>query len=197
LIDFGADLNCIQEGLIPCKYFEKSAENLNSDSGSKLQIKYELNNVHVCHNNVCFHIPYVLVKNMTDKVILGIPFVFILYPFTTEEDGVSTVTMGIPVKFHFASRFEIDVNQLNPNLISAKTKFLNFLKQEVKYKRIAEQLSDKLLQSRFLLLITRLLTLFVMNFPMLFGIERSILFLYLMSKIFLKKRFLSKSDPFK
>jgi hypothetical protein len=36
LIDSGADLNCIQEGLIPSKYFEKSTEKLNSASGSKL-----------------------------------------------------------------------------------------------------------------------------------------------------------------
>jgi hypothetical protein len=56
--------------------------------------------------------------------------------------------MGVSVKFHFASRFEIDINQLNLNLISAKTKQLNFLKQEVKYKKIAEQLSNKLLQSK-------------------------------------------------
>jgi hypothetical protein len=32
LIDSGADLNCIQEGLIPSKYFEKSTEKLNSAS---------------------------------------------------------------------------------------------------------------------------------------------------------------------
>jgi hypothetical protein len=148
LIDSGANLNCIQEGLILSKYFEKSTEKLNSASGSKLQIKYELNNVHVCQDNVCFHIPSVLVKNMTDKVILGIPFIFMLYPFMAEEDGVSTVKMGVPVKFHFVSRLDINVNQLNLNLISAKTKHLNFLKQEVKYKKIAEQLSDKLLQSK-------------------------------------------------
>jgi cell division protein FtsB len=146
LIDSGADLNCIQEGLIPSKYFEKSTEKLNSASGSKLQIKYELNNVHVCQNNVCFHIPSVLVKNMTDNVILGIPFICMLYPFTVEDDGVSTVKMGVPIKFHFVSRF--DINQLNSNLIYAKTKHLNFLKQEVKYKKIAEQLYDKLLQSK-------------------------------------------------
>jgi len=34
------------------------------------------------------------------------------------------------------------------NLVSAKTKHLNSLKQELKYKRIAQQLSDKLLQSK-------------------------------------------------
>jgi hypothetical protein len=148
LIDSSADFNCIQERLISSKYFEKSTEKLNSASGSKLQIKYELNNVHICQNNVCFHIPSVLIKDMTDKVILGIHFIFMLYPFIAEEDGVSIVKMSIPVKFHFISRFEIEVNQLNLNLISAKTKHLNFLQQGVKYKKIAEQLSDKLLQSK-------------------------------------------------
>ena len=57
-----------------------------------------------------FHIPSMLVKNMTDKVILGIPFIFILYPYKVELDGVSIVKMGVPIKFHFASRFEIDVS---------------------------------------------------------------------------------------
>jgi hypothetical protein len=94
---------------------------LNSASGSKLQIEYELNNFHVCQNKICFHISSVLVKNMTDKVILGIPFIFMLYPFKAELDGVSIIKMGVPLKFHFASRFEIDVSQLSMNLISAKT----------------------------------------------------------------------------
>ena len=146
LIDFGADLNCIQEGLIPSQYFEKSTKNLNYAGGTRLKINYELNNVHVCQDNVCFHIPSILVKNMTDKVILGILFIAMFYPFTAELDGVSTVKIGVPVKFHFASKFEINVCQLSLNLISAKTKHMNCLQQEVKYKKIAEQLSDKLLQ---------------------------------------------------
>jgi hypothetical protein len=81
LIDSGADLNCIQEGLIPRKYFEKSNQRLNSATGTKLQINYELNNVHVYQDGVYFHIPSVLVRNMSDKVILGIPFISMLYPF--------------------------------------------------------------------------------------------------------------------
>jgi hypothetical protein len=127
LIDTSADLNCIQEGLIPSKYFKKSTEKLSSAGGTKLQIDYELNNFHVCQNNICFHIPPMLVKDMTDKVILGIPFICMLYPFTAELDGVSTVKIGVPIKFYFALRFEIDVCKLSLNLILAKTKHLNFL----------------------------------------------------------------------
>ena len=36
LIDSGADLNCIQEGIIPSKYFKKTRERLTSASGGKM-----------------------------------------------------------------------------------------------------------------------------------------------------------------
>ena len=42
LIDSGADLNCIQEGIIPSKYFKKSKEQLTSASGGKMQIEFKL-----------------------------------------------------------------------------------------------------------------------------------------------------------
>ena len=67
---------------------------------------------------------------MSDKVILRLPFIAMLYPFSVDKTGVSTVKMGIEVKFQFASKFDNDVSRLN--MISAKTKHLNFLKQEVK-----------------------------------------------------------------
>ena len=94
MIDSGADMNCIQEGLIPSKYFEKSTERLVFDNGSQMKIKYELNNAHVCHDNVCFKIPSVLVKNMADKVILGLPFINALYHFPVEHDGITTDPFG-------------------------------------------------------------------------------------------------------
>jgi hypothetical protein len=36
-----------------------------------MQITFEISKAHVCQDNVCFKTSYVLVKNMTDKVILG------------------------------------------------------------------------------------------------------------------------------
>ena len=94
MIDSGADMNCIQEGLIPSKYFEKSTERLVFTNDSQMKIKYELNNAHVCHGNVYFKILSVLVKNMTDKVILGLPFINALYPFLFEHDGITTNPFG-------------------------------------------------------------------------------------------------------
>ena len=99
MIDSSADMNCIQEGLIPSKYFKNSIEKLVYANGTQMKIKYELNNAHVCHGNVCFKIPSVLVKNMTDKVILGLPFINALYPFLVEHDGITTNPFGQKVKF--------------------------------------------------------------------------------------------------
>ena len=84
-----------------------------SANGSQMKIKYELNNAHMCHDNVCFKIPSILVKNMTDKVILGLPFINALYPFLVEHDGITTDLFGQKVKFKFASKFEIDIDNLS------------------------------------------------------------------------------------
>ena len=127
MIDSDADMNCIQEGLIPSKYFEKSTERLVSTNGFQMKIKYELNNAHVCHDNVCFKIPSILVKNLTDKVILGLPFINALYPFLVEHDGITTDPFGQKVKFKFASKFEIDVDNLSYEKDSPMSAFIQEL----------------------------------------------------------------------
>ena len=100
-----------------------------SANGTQMKIKYELNNSYVCHDNVCFKVLDVLVKNMTDKVILELPFINALYPFFVEHYEIATYPFGQKVKFKFASKFEIDTDDAL-NLIHAKTKHLNFLKQK-------------------------------------------------------------------
>ena len=145
MIDLGTNVSCNQKGMIPSKYYEKSTKNLFSTNGTQMKIRYELNNAHVCQDNVCFNIPFVLVKNMTDRVILVIPFIASLYPFIIEHDGITTDPGGHKVKFKFLSRFDIDTGDYL-NLIHAKAKHLNYLKPEVRHKRIIKQLYDKLIQ---------------------------------------------------
>ncbi|KAG6667487.1 hypothetical protein CIPAW_01G104600 [Carya illinoinensis] len=148
LIDSGADLNCIREGLVPTSYFKKSEENLFLANGSKMKIRYKLNTVHVCQDNVCFKIPSVLVKNLTHDVILGMPFLNMIYPFVSEADGITTDPFGQKVKFKFASKFERDTARRSVFLLSAKRKHLDFLKQEIKFKRVYDNLHDSLLRSK-------------------------------------------------
>jgi len=86
MIDSGDNMNCIQEGIIPSIYYEKSTKKLFSTYGIQMKIKYEL--------NVYLKIPSILVKTMIDKVILGIPFINSLYPFISEHDGITTDPFG-------------------------------------------------------------------------------------------------------
>ena len=101
LIDSGADLNCIQEGIIPSRFFRKTKERLTSASGGKMQIEFKIPKAHVCQDNACFKTTFVLVKNMTDRVILGNPFMCLLYPFTTDSEGITTHPFDQLVKFKF------------------------------------------------------------------------------------------------
>lgn len=137
LFDSEADLNCIQEGLIPTKYYIKSKESLGTTSGKPLHLKYEILKAHLCQNKICFKTSFVLVKDITDEVILGVPFIALLYPFNVEYAGVTSIHMGEKVKFEFLTKPELQVlKALQKNavsksvkLIQTKSKQVNFLKE--------------------------------------------------------------------
>ena len=87
-INSGADMNCIQEGLIPSKYFEKTKEKMTSATGFKLQINYKLLNAYIYNNEYCFKNIFTLVKNLKQQVILGTPFLTQIYSFTVNSKGI-------------------------------------------------------------------------------------------------------------
>lgn len=102
---------------------------------------------------------FVLVKDMTDKVILGNPFMCLLYPFTTDSEGITTHHFRQPVKFSFLRTLEPrEINVLQDisiskilNLINKKIHHLEYLKDDLNYRRIEEQLENKTLIKRITL----------------------------------------------
>ena len=76
-----------------------------------------------------------------------------MYSFTTEEDGITTAPFGQSVKFNFLNKIEENTAKLlKDNLISQsicliknKEKQLKFLKDEVHYQRVEQQLTCKIL----------------------------------------------------
>ena len=101
-------MNCIQEGLIPLKYYEKSSERLTQANGEKLIINYKIPNVHKCNDEVCFETVFVLIKDLSSKIILGNPFMALLYPLLTTAEGIKTNVLGkdILFKIHFTTYLE-------------------------------------------------------------------------------------------
>jgi hypothetical protein len=162
LLDIGADSNCIQEGLIPTKYYEKTTEKLSQASGTSLNIEFKLSNAHVCREGVCIKTTFILVKDITSKVILGNPFIALLYPIKQiSEKGLTTQILGQKITFPFIlppmtrdinllkqMSFSNEINLIYKSKIARKEKHLMFLKQDLEYKRIEEQLESPLLKQR-------------------------------------------------
>ena len=120
-----------------------------------MQIEFKIPKAHVCQDNACFKTTFVLVKNITDRVILGNPFMCLLYPFTTDSEGITTHPFGQPVKFKFlrsskpreiSSLQDVSISR-TLNLINRKTQHLKFLKNDLKHKKIEEQLTCKIVQA--------------------------------------------------
>ena len=69
LIDSGADLNCVSEGIIPTKYFTKTTQTLNTANGGRMPIQYKLSDVAVCLEGGCFQTSFLLSKDMARLAI--------------------------------------------------------------------------------------------------------------------------------
>ena len=99
LIDSGADMNFIQEELIPFKYHEKSSERLIQANGEKLINK--IPNVLICDDGIYFETIFTLIKDLPSKIIFGTPFMALLYPFLVTDKGIKTNMLGRDIFFRF------------------------------------------------------------------------------------------------
>ena len=85
LIGSGADLNCIQEGLIPTVYFVKTSQRLSTASNDPLKVQYKIPQGHICKNGICIKTSFLLVKNISHQIVLGTPFLTQLYSFSIDS----------------------------------------------------------------------------------------------------------------
>ena len=100
LVDLGADKNCIQEGLISLKYNKKLSERLIQANGENLIIN-KIPNVHICHDGIYFEYAFTLIKDLPSKIILGTPFMALLYLFLVTNKGIKTNVLGKDIFFRF------------------------------------------------------------------------------------------------
>ncbi|GAV58180.1 RVP domain-containing protein, partial [Cephalotus follicularis] len=71
LIDSGAQMNCIQKGLIPTKFFENTKQKLSTANGENLSVKFKISDVHICNEGICIKQSFILVKYLDIRIILG------------------------------------------------------------------------------------------------------------------------------
>ena len=132
-------MNCIQEGIISTKYYEKTGQELFAANKGKLEIEYKLQNGHICQDNYCFRTQFILVQNISEPLILGTPFITLLYPFQVNDEGVKTTILGNPIFFPFLypltkkeiHQVQSDSINKNINLIQRKRAHINYLSKEI------------------------------------------------------------------
>ena len=151
LIDSGADLNCIQEGLIPTIYFVKTSQRLSTASNDPLEVQYKIPQGHICKKGICIKTSFLLVKNISHQIVLGTPFLTQLYPFQIDSQGLRTKYNDQEILFEFIKGIEVrKINQVQDfiSLLQQKQKQVKFLTTEIKYKRIEENLKSEKIQER-------------------------------------------------
>ena len=63
-------------------------------NGEKIPIRFKLTNVAVCFDKGCFITNFVISKSITQLVILGTPFLTLLYPFSVSQEGIVSRAKG-------------------------------------------------------------------------------------------------------
>ena len=144
LIDSGVALNCLQEGLVPIHFYEKTKQTLFGADGKKLAIDFKLSNAHICNQDICIKQTFILVKDLKEKALLGVPFLSFIYPMWVDDQGIRTKLLDKEILFEFANPpDERSINTLGDQVIQAKESHVNLLKQEINLVRIEEQLKVK------------------------------------------------------
>ncbi|RVW83333.1 hypothetical protein CK203_038862 [Vitis vinifera] len=79
--------NCLQEGLVPIPLCEETSQSLFGANGKRLAIKYKLTDVHIRNHDICIKQTFILVKDLKEKALLGIPFLSSIYPLWVDNQA--------------------------------------------------------------------------------------------------------------
>ncbi|XP_043812190.1 uncharacterized protein LOC110608268 isoform X1 [Manihot esculenta] len=152
MLDSGADMNCIDQGIIPSKYFHKTKQTLSAANSTKVKIDYKIPSAHICNNGICFKTSFMLIKNLNTQIILGNPFLQMLYPFKVTQLGLETNVLGQDIIFQFITPINYhDINifqQTNISKINNLKNQIKFLKSDLHSIKIEEQLEKPIIQQQ-------------------------------------------------
>ena len=103
MIDLEAAENYLQEGLVPIPLCEETSQSLFGANGKRLAIKYKLTNVHIRNHDIYIKQTFILVKDLKEKALLGIPFLSSIYPMWIDNQGIRTKFFDKEILFQFAN----------------------------------------------------------------------------------------------
>ena len=91
---------------------------------------------------MCVPATFILIKNLSQHIILGTPFLSLIEPFMVTSKGILTKFQERDIIFEFITTPQIkEVNEMKEHLIF-KEKHINYLQQDVQVLNISSQLNS-------------------------------------------------------
>ncbi|GAV92073.1 hypothetical protein CFOL_v3_35457 [Cephalotus follicularis] len=151
LIDSGAQMNCIQQGLIPTKYFEKTKQKFSTANGENLIVNFKVTNVHICNGGICIKQSFILVKYLDIGIILGQPFLEIIKPFKVTNEGITTKLFQQKILFAFNEKpiiKEIDLLKTFSLFKEHSIKMIEAKENHLSNKKLENQLQNSQIKEK-------------------------------------------------
>ncbi|KAK2973929.1 hypothetical protein RJ640_019444 [Escallonia rubra] len=143
LIDSGADLNCIKEGLVPTKYCETTRQALTTANNGRMKINYKISESWVCNDGICLKTHFIVVRGLSQSIILGTPFLSLLNPMIVDDKGIHSKALDHDICFKFINPpQEQIIHSLKKELIFRQNQIC-FLKEDLKFQKINRSLDQE------------------------------------------------------
>ena len=103
-----------------------------------------MSNAHICNQGICIKQTFILVRDLKENILLGVPFLNYIYPIRVHDQGLRTTLLDKEYLFQFTNPHdESNLNTLRDQVIKAKENQVNLLRQEINLIIIEEQLKIK------------------------------------------------------
>ncbi|KAK2979079.1 hypothetical protein RJ640_026029 [Escallonia rubra] len=143
LIDSGADLNCIKEDIVPTKYCETTRQALTIANNGRMKINYKISNSWVCNDGICLKTHFIVVRSLSQFIILGTHFLSLLNPMTIDDKGIHSNALEHDICFKFVNPPQEQViHSLKKELIFRQNQIC-FLKEDLKFRKINRYLDQE------------------------------------------------------
>ncbi|GAV88218.1 hypothetical protein CFOL_v3_31641, partial [Cephalotus follicularis] len=152
LVDSGAETNCIQEELIPTKFFEKIEQKLSTANGENLRVKFKISDVHISN----------------EGIILGQPFLEVIKPFKVTNEGIIAKLFQQKILFTFNEKPVTKEINLLKILSIFKEHSINLIRTKEKYfsnMKFEQQLQTSKIKEKFHSLKNNIINSLCSDFP--------------------------------
>jgi hypothetical protein len=158
-LDTSADLNCIQEGVVPKRFLQNTSEKLFAANNSKLHIAGKTQ-ASVFNNDISLKTFFVVIKDINHTIIIGTPFIDMITPSQAHHNRITSKINNIKLVFPFLEKSKtrnlnlikacsIYTYHINA-LIHGKQFHLHDLQNNVCFCRINKQLQNSDLQKKII-----------------------------------------------